>query len=102
MARPREELHEILCKVLGSRNCYFKPPSNIRMKYPCITYDLARRDNIHADNVPYLNLKAYTLTVIDEDPDTKIPEELLKLPYCSFDRSYDIENLHHEVLTIYY
>lgn len=102
MARPREELHEILCNVLGSRNCYFKPPSNIKMKYPCIRYELARITSTRADNIPYLNGKAYSLTYIDEDPDSVIPEKLLELPMCSFDRAYDAEGLHHTVLTIFY
>lgn len=102
MARPREELHEILCKVLGSRNCYFQPPSNIQMKYPCIKYELVRMDTDYADNFPYLNAKSYSLTVIDRDPDTNIPDELLNLPYCSFDRSYSADDLYHAVLTIYH
>lgn len=102
MARPREELHEVLCNIIGSRNCYFQPPSTIRMVYPCIRYELARINPTHADNIPYLNSKAYSLTYIDEDLESEIPEKLLNLPYCSFDRSYDAEGLHHTVLTLYY
>lgn len=102
MARPREELHEILCNVIGSRNCYFQPPSNIRMKYPCMRYELARMNPLHADNIPYLNAKAYSLTYIDKDPESEMPERLLQLPYCSFDRAYNADGLHHTVLTLYY
>ena len=29
-------------------------------------------------------------------------DELLKLPYCSYDRSYKAENLNHDVLTLYF
>lgn len=102
MAKSREDLHEILCKILGTRNCYFQPPSNIRRNYPCIDYELTRIDNIHADNIPYLNAKAYTLTYIDEDPDSEIPDKILQLPYCSFDRPYNADGLHHTVFTLYY
>lgn len=102
MTKTREMLHEILCDVLGSRNCYFEPPSNIRRNYPCIDYQLNRIESNHADNLPYLHAKSYTLTVMDKDPDTKIPENLLNLPYCSFDRTYSADNLYHAVLTIYY
>lgn len=102
MVKPREELHEILCNILGSRNCYFQPPSSKEMKYPCIRYELARIDQTHADNISYLNAKAYSLTYIDEDPDSDMPDKILKLPYCSFDRSYDADGLHHTVFTLYY
>lgn len=102
MNRPRTELHEILCNVLHSRNCYFEPPSTIRMSYPCIRYELARIDTTRADNIPYLNGKAYSLTYIDEDPDSTMVDRLLSLPYCTFDRAYDADGLHHTVMTIFY
>ena len=38
MAKTREELHELLVSVLGSRNVYFQPPESIRMQYPAIVY----------------------------------------------------------------
>lgn len=98
----RAELHEILCSVLGSRNCYYSPPSSIRMKYPCIRYELAGIRGDFADNIAYKNSKRYTLTVIDDDPDSEIPNKLLDLPYCVFDRAYTADNLNHFVLTLYY
>lgn len=102
MTRSREELHEILCNILGSRNCYFQPPSSKKMKYPCIRYELARITPTHADNIPYLSAKAYSLTYIDEDPDSDMPDKILKLPYCSFDRAYNADGLHHTVFTLFY
>ena len=49
----RLELHEALCKVLGSRNVYFQPPEDIKMNYPAIEYSRASIDNTFANNDVY-------------------------------------------------
>lgn len=100
--RERSELHEILCEILGSRKCYYSPPASIRMSYPCIRYELAGIRTDNADNLPYKNTKRYTVTVIDQDPDSKIPNRLLDLPYCVFDRSFTADDLNHFIFTLYY
>lgn len=100
----REKLHEVLCDILGSRNCYFTPPSNIRMVYPCIIYSAEGDNTTYADDIRYLHRSMFTLTVIDEDPDSKIPERLFcsDLKYLSHDRTYVADGLYHFVFTIYY
>lgn len=95
-------LHEILCEILGSKNCYYSPPSNIRMQYPCICYNLSNSETIFADNKSYMISKRYTITLIDEDPDSKIPERLLELPYCTSDRNYSEDGLNHFVFTMFF
>lgn len=102
MSRSRLELHEVLCDILGSRNVYFQPPESLKLKYPCIVYDLSDIPTEKANNGTYLKYKRYTVTVIDEDPDSEIPEKVLALPYCSFDRPYKSDNLNHSVLTLYF
>lgn len=102
MAKPREELQTLLEGILGSRNVYFQPPESVKLKYPCIIYE---RSNIHtnsADNMPYLNHKRYTVIIIDEDPDSEIPEKLLDLKYCDFDRHFTSDQLNHDVFTLYF
>ena len=102
MARTRKQLHEELCEVLGSRNCYFSPPST--MKYPCIKYEEARPMVNHADNIRYRFMKCWVLTIIDEDADSEIPDMLRDhfKHYLSFDRFYPADNLNHWVFTLYY
>ena len=102
MAKPRLELHEILCDILGSRNCYFSPPTSIQMKFPCILYDITAFDTDKADNTTWRLTNRYTLTVVDKNVDSKIPYNLLQLPYCSLDRTYFADNLKHWVFTLYY
>lgn len=103
MAKSRLELSSRLRKVLGSNNCYFSPPTGLRMKYPCIVYHLSNIDNIKADNLIYRTMKLWTITVIDENPDSTLPEELMnEFPYCSFDRHYVVDGLNHTVLSLYF
>lgn len=100
MARPREELHEILVKRLGSRHVYFQPPSSIRMQYPCIVYEWSRYNTRHANNDRYNVLKDYQVTVIDRDPDSIIPDLVEALPYCSMSTTMVVDNLHHFVFNL--
>lgn len=122
----RVGLHTKLCKILSSfgvwlwdpfnfetddlqgaiereakRHVYFQPPTGFKMSYPCIVYKLARIDTRFANNNPYKHDKAYTLTVIDKNPDSQIPDKVAELPMCRFDRYFEIDNLHHFVFTIY-
>lgn len=98
----RLELHELLCETLGSRQVYFQPPSSIKMKYPAIIYSRSRIGNEFANDSVYNQTYQYSITVIDEDPDSEIVERVSKLPMCSFDRHYTSDNLNHDTFTIYY
>lgn len=98
----RLQLHNILVNILGSSNVYFQPPSTVQMKYPCIVYSREKIDAKFADNIIYLNKKRYQVTVIDSDPDSSIPGEVMKLPYCQFDRHFTANNHNHDVFNIYY
>lgn len=100
--KSREELHGVLVDLLGSRNVYFQPPENIKLKYPCIVYELSDIRSVKADNIIYLKNKLYTVTVIDEDPDSEIPNAMVDLPYCDFDRWYATSDLNHWVFSLYF
>jgi hypothetical protein len=102
MARTRLELHEELCNILGSRNVYFRPPSK-GLKYPCIIYDIDGEKYFPADNKSYIGRKRWSVTIVDEDPDSEIGDRMKEaLPYCTFDRPYTSDDLNHFVYTIYY
>ena len=98
----RLELHKKLCEILGSEHVYFMPPSNLKMQYPCIVYNRIGSNVLHADNTPYSIKKQYTITVMTYDPDNDIGDKLQNLLYCGYDRSYTVDNLHHDVYKIYY
>ena len=98
----RLELHELLCETLGSRNVYFQPPDSVKMAYPAIVYSRNNISNKFANDSVYKQSLGYTVTVIDEDPDSEIVAKVSKLPMCSFDRHFTSDNLNHDVFTIYY
>jgi len=98
----RLELHEKLCDTLGSRQVYFQPPPSIKMLYPCIVYTWSRLRTRFANGRMYAKKKEYTVTVIDPNPDSSIPDRVLSLPFCSFNRHFTADNLNHDVFQIHY
>ena len=98
----RLNLHAELGEILGSKNVYYQPPESIKMKYPAIVYSKSNIRSTFANNAAYSNKKSYTITVIDKRPDNDVINELLKLPYSSFDRHYVSDNLNHDVISLYY
>lgn len=98
----RLELHQKLVSILASDAVYFQPPATFKMSYPCITYFLDTISTTYADSIKYKNKTRYTLTVIDRNPESLIPNGLMNLDYCGFDRHFVTDNLHHYVFTLYY
>lgn len=97
----RLELHEELCKILGSRNVYYQPPQSVQMKYPAIVYSRKNIETRFANNAAYIQVPGYEAILIDKNPDSKYVEELLQMTYCRFERSYAADNLNHFVFSIY-
>lgn len=102
MSKPRVDLQSELEKVMGSPNVYFQPPPTFMIKYPCIIYNL-NNDKVHyAGNDRYKEMNRYTVLLIDKNPDSQFLVRIKRLPYCSFDRSYTMDNLNHYSFTIFY
>lgn len=102
MARARTELQTIFETLLGSRNVYFQPPESVKLKYPCIVYERSGSRNYHADNDKYLKYKQYTVTYIDVNPDSEIPDEIEKMDHCRFERWFALDNLNQWRFTLYF
>lgn len=98
----RLNLQLLLENLLGSRNVYFQPPESVKMKYPAIVYALEDIDNAYADNGVYSSYKKYSVTVIDEDPDSPFIDTVAALPTCRFNRHYISDNLNHWVYSLYF
>ena len=97
----RLELHEELCTLLGSTNCYYDPPESIKLKYPCIVYDVDTIDQKRANNHHYLDIKIYNITYITSKKNIDICEKFFEtFPTCSFDRKYLADGLWHYVFTL--
>lgn len=98
----RLNLQLLLENLLGSRNVYFQPPESVKMKYPAIVYALGDIDNAYADNGVYSSHRKYSVTVIDEDPDSPFIDTVAALPTCRFNRYYTSDNLNHWVYSLYF
>lgn len=98
----RLDLHTQLEEILSSTNVYYQPPESIKLNYPCILYSLADIDQIHADNLDYLQTRRYELILIDEDPDSEYVDSILHMQTSRFDRSYATSGLNHFVFSLYY
>ena len=106
MARSRLQLREVLRGLmveLGlTPRTYYQPPKNTQMSYPCIVYKRDYQATSYADNEKYAHLKRWQLTIIDEDPDSGLPDKVETLQYTTFIRSYTADGLNHTIITIYF
>jgi hypothetical protein len=98
----RLKLQELLELILGSRNVYFQPPSNVQMQYPCIVYNRDNAETAYAGNKPYRYTKQYQVTVIDPNPDSAVPDHIATLPMCVYSRFFTVDNLNHDVFTLFF
>lgn len=85
-----------------TENVYFQTPSSHIMIYPCIRFKETKWDEKHADNKIYLKSKGYQVTIIDENPDSELPDNLSNSLMCQFDRTYVADNLNHWVFNLYF
>lgn len=100
MARPRMELHRELKSI--TPNVYFQPPPTVQMQYPCIVYKRDEAYEKRADNQLYLHAKRYSVTVVDRNPDSPLPDMVKQLPMCTYNRFYTSDDLNHDVFSLYF
>jgi hypothetical protein len=99
----RLELQAMFEEILGSRNVYFDPPETVKMKYDAIRYKLGGKNITRANNAAYRITNQYDGVVITTDPDTTIPDEMIRqFSMCSFGTPYTADNLTHYPFTLYY
>lgn len=99
----RRELHAIFKQLLGAGvSLYYQPPDSTQMEYPAIVYSRERLKNEHADNKLYVATWAYSVTVIDSDPDSEIPNKINTLPMTSMNNMFVSEGLYHTSFTLYF
>lgn len=102
MIMSRERLSIILHEILGNDNVYYQPPESIKINYPAIVYSREKISNMFANDSVYKQDRAYTITVIDKNPDSEIVEQISRLPMCKFDRHFTFGNLNHDVFILYF
>lgn len=100
----RKDLDKELKRISGYDHIYYQPDLNVRLKYPCIIYQLVAPYVLHANDEVYQYRRHYNVTVIHSDPDDTTAEKLvMRLRHCSHSGPRFInDNLYHEPLTIFY
>lgn len=97
---PRKKLDDLLRAMCD--HVYFQPPTNTIIEYPCIIYKRDYATVIFASNSPYRRTKRYMIMVIDQNPDSDIPDKVAELPLSAFNRFYTADNLNHDVFSVYF
>lgn len=97
----RLELQDLLENVDESP-AYFQPPGTLTLVYPCKVYQRDKSKVSFADNQKFLLKKRWTVTVIDRNPDSDIPDLIENLRWSEFDRFFVVDGLNHWVFTLYY
>ena len=99
----RIELHNKLVEILGSRNVYFQPPESIKMSYPCIVYHKSIGRSFNADNMTYIFTDSYDVTIMDKDPDSPLPDKLLKsFQMIRREKPYPADGVYHSPFVLYF
>ena len=98
----RNDLSKIFEAILGSKNVYFEPPENVKLKYPCVVYSRDPIETRSAGNKPYLINQPYSVTLIYLDPDSDLPLKIASLPMCRNTSNFVSDNLRHANYKIYY
>ena len=76
-------LRKVLLEATGKENLYFQPPAGYKLKYPCIVYSESRIRNEHANDGVYIQRPHYTVTVMDNDPDSPTTAVLFRKTYIT-------------------
>lgn len=98
----RLQLHQTLVTILGTDHVYFQPPSSIKMTYPAIVYSLDKVQVTKADDKPYLKHNRYQVQYISRNPENTVIDDILELPYSSYDRRFVADNLYHDNFDVYF
>ena len=102
MDQLRSYLENLLEEQELEAELYIQPPAGKLMSYPCITISRNTGDTAFADNASFRHQKRYTLTAIDDDPESDLYDFLASLPRARHDRSFPADNLNHDVFTLFF
>lgn len=90
-------------ELLGSNNVYYQPGPSVKLSYPCIIYSRSNSNTNWANGYIYRKKSRYFVTVIDQDPDSLIPDKMLDhFQYIKMERSYSADYLNHYIFDLYH
>lgn len=93
-----------ILKQVAERNgnipVYYKPPSNMRLKYPCIVYSSSGIEEQKANNTSYLIHRRYEVTYLTQQVDHEaVAKDIAdSVPYGYIIREYESDGIQHTVI----
>lgn len=101
--RTWETLRSELCDILGSDHVYYQPPESFKMVYPCIVINLSSADHKWSGDGLYFYENRYELIYMTKDSESTLREDIVRhFRMCQFDRHYVVDNLYHDIFTIFW
>lgn len=97
----QNQLEDCMTAAGCEPHVYFQPPEGLKMIFPCIVYGRSKMDIEYASGLPYSYAWRDMVTVIDRNPESKIVDEVAKLPKMRHDRVFTSQNLYHTVFMVY-
>jgi hypothetical protein len=100
----RLNLQTALEAIAGVEKVYFQPDQNVKLSYPCIVYERSsvNVNAAHADDIKYFQLKRYSVTVIDRNPDSAIADAVGERRYTELERFFVTDGLNHTVFQTFF
>lgn len=102
----RMELHKKLLGVASEFNAkvYFQPPTMNTIVKPAILYSRLAPEKRTADNALYFSKDKYQIEVLYLDPDSELPEEIVKTlgPSASISNYFIGNNIYHAIINCYF
>lgn len=99
----RIKLQSELVDLLGSKNVYFQPSTNIKLSYPCIVYELKKFDDRFANDARYNTNRVYQITHVYQRYQNNLQDKLRdSFHFIEFNSSSKIDGLYQDVYTLYY
>lgn len=104
LKQSRREFQKILESVISpyGGNVYFQPPENIKLKFPCILFEVSSMDLTHADNTLYERVIQFSVMYISKTTNEDVVDKLTALPYSWFERHFVQDGLNHYIFRIFY
>ena len=99
----RLSLQGELEEILGSTNVYFQPPASVKLKYPCIIYELTNTDVRRADNKTFVATNCYHIKHLFKSLEKEKKDALLMhFMMISHDNRMVADGLYNDDFTLYY
>lgn len=100
----REEFNQHLVQILGHDRVHYNAPTEGKLYYPCIMYELENTNVSSAGNKIFNLSRGYKVThiTVNVDESDEVMNSILALAHSSFRTRFNSDGLYHTVYSVYY